>query len=116
MPGLLLRRRFPPCASTNARDTYRPRPAPWNRRDRLPSSCVNGSNTRPKSAAGDANPGIGDLEEQISVLVQSRAHGHGSAGLGELHGVREQVVQHLLKPALIRLQNGKIVRNLDREE
>ena len=70
---------------------------------------MNGSNTRSKSPAAMPIPVSATLQQQISVLVQPRADGHRSAGLGELHGVREQMVQHLLKPALIRLQHGKLV-------
>ncbi len=49
---------------------------------------------------GDAGAGIGDRDPHLAVDPR-RAHVHLPAGGRELHGVREQVEDHLLDPALV---------------
>ena len=63
---------------------------------------------------GDARAGIGDRDSDLAVDPR-RAHVHLAAGGRELHGVREQVEDHLLDPALVAVDDVDLRIGVERD-
>ena len=89
----------PPCSSTSRFESASPRPVP-SRCSTPASVCWNSSKIRSWSSRGDAGPGVGDGHPHLAVDLR-RADVDRAPGGRELHGVREQVEDHLPDPALV---------------
>ena len=63
-------------------------------------------------AFGNAGPVVGDGDDQASIHVQSRPHRHLAAGVGEFHGIGQQVQQHPPQNPPVRPQRRQVVVRL----
>ena len=93
----------PPCSSTSRFESARPRPVP-SRCSTPASVCWNSSKIRSWSSGAMPGPRVGDRDPHLAVDPR-RAHVDGPARGRELHGVREQVEDHLPDPALVALDD-----------
>ena len=105
-PSTLETESVPPIATTNRFEMARPSPVPPYRRLVPTSTWLNSWNSRAEALLGNADAGVGHLEEQRTrgkPLVggsDSGTDGH-LALRGELHGVGHEVRQHLAQPEWI---------------
>ena len=110
LPGSLSTPMVPPIAVTSWREMARPSPVPPNLRVVEESACENGVEQPLPVLGSDTDAGVGDLEPDDHALVGpvlELGAEHDLAVLGELHGVRGQVQQHLAQPGRVAAQTDR---------
>ena len=111
-PGWLSAWISPPSRRAISRLIERPSPVPPNFRLIVPSACWNASKITRRWSGGmpipvSATENATTWSASFSVRVLNRSSGRGAdlqgdlAGRRELHGVGQQVAQHLLEPVLV---------------
>ena len=109
-PSSLSTRIWPCISSTSWAQIASPRPVPPKRRVVESSACTNDSNTALRRSAGMPMPVSATSTCSVACsaprLEQRHLHRH-LAAIGELHGVADQVGDHLLQPFGIADQAGR---------